>query len=97
MASALVSAMSGRKVRRDVAMTGEITLPGRILPIGGVKEKVLGAKRAGIQHVVLPKANEADLDDLPGDVRSSLTFHCINFLEKTFEIALEPLSKTSTS
>jgi ATP-dependent Lon protease len=62
MATALVSAMSGRPVRREVAMTGEITLRGRVLPIGWVKEKVLGAQRAGVQHVILPRDNEADLD-----------------------------------
>ena len=90
MATALVSAMSGRKVRRDVAMTGEITLRGRVLPIGGVKEKVLGARRAGIQHVLVPKANEADLDDLPEDVRSALTFHGVSTLDEVFALALEP-------
>ena len=69
MATALVSAMSGRPVRRDVAMTGEITLRGRVLPIGGLKEKVLGAHRAGIKHIILPKDNEADLEDVPEEVR----------------------------
>ncbi len=90
MATALVSAMSGRKVRRDVAMTGEITLRGRVLPIGGVKEKVLGARRAGIQHVIIPKANEADLDDLTEDVRNALTFHPVSTLDEVFSIAIEP-------
>ena len=65
MATAMVSALSGRPARHDVAMTGEITLSGRVLPIGGVKEKVLGAVRAGISEILLPKDNEADLDDLP--------------------------------
>ncbi len=65
MATALVSACPAAPVRHDVAMTGEITLSGRVLPIGGVKEKVLGALRAGITHIILPKANEADLEDLP--------------------------------
>jgi ATP-dependent Lon protease len=72
MATALVSALSRRPARHDVAMTGEITLSGRVLPIGGVKEKVLGAVRAGLTTILLPKANEPDLDDLPGDVRSRL-------------------------
>ncbi|HKU38243.1 MAG TPA: endopeptidase La [Polyangiales bacterium] len=89
MATALVSAMAGRLVRKDVAMTGEITLRGRVLPIGGVKEKVLGAHRAGIKHVLLPRENEADLDDLPEDVRNELTFTCVDNLDQVFEIALE--------
>jgi ATP-dependent Lon protease len=72
MATALVSAFSGRPARCDVAMTGELTLSGRVLPIGGVKEKVLGAVRAGIRTILLPKANAGDLEDLPQDVRDSL-------------------------
>ena len=75
MATALVSALSGRPARHDIAMTGEITLSGRVLPIGGVKEKVLGAVRAGINEIVLPKDNEADLEDLPAEVRDTLTLH----------------------
>jgi len=78
MSTALVSAMSGRPVRKDVAMTGEITLRGRVLPIGGVKEKVLGAHRAGITTIILPKDNEADMEDIPEDVRKQLTFHCVS-------------------
>jgi ATP-dependent Lon protease len=88
MATALVSAMSGRPVRRDVAMTGEITLRGRVLPIGGVKEKVLGAHRAGITTIILPKDNEADMEDIPEDVRDQLTFHCVSTLDEVVEIAL---------
>jgi ATP-dependent Lon protease len=75
MATAMVSALSGRKARHELSMTGEITLSGRVLPIGGVKEKVLGAVRAGITEVLLPKDNEADLDDLPREVRDSLKIH----------------------
>jgi ATP-dependent Lon protease len=75
MATALVSALSGRKARHDIAMTGEITLSGRVLPIGGVKEKVLGAVRAGIDEILLPKQNEADLEDLPQEVRDTLGIH----------------------
>ena len=90
MATALVSAMSGRPVRKDVAMTGEITLRGRVLPIGGVKEKVLGAHRAGITNIILPKDNEADMEDIPEDVRSLLTFHCVSTLDEVFDIALLP-------
>ncbi len=80
MATALVSALSGRPARNDVSMTGEITLSGRILPIGGLKEKVLGAVRAGITTVVLPKVNEVDLEDLPEEVRDKLTFHMVEEL-----------------
>jgi ATP-dependent Lon protease len=72
MASAVVSALSGRAVRHDIAMTGEITLRGRVLPIGGVKEKVLGAVRAGITRIILPKENEPDLEDLPQEVRDKI-------------------------
>jgi ATP-dependent Lon protease len=88
MATAIISAMSGRPVRRDLAMTGEITLRGRVLPIGGVKEKVLGAHRAGCTHILVPKDNEADLDDLPEDVRQALTFHCVSTLDEALEITL---------
>ncbi|HEU4630692.1 MAG TPA: endopeptidase La, partial [Gemmatimonadaceae bacterium] len=90
IATALVSEMSGRPVRRDVAMTGEITLRGRVLPIGGVKEKVLGAHRAGIKHIILPKANEADIEDVPEEVQKELTFHPVETLEQVLEIALLP-------
>jgi len=97
MATALVSAMSGRPVRKDVAMTGEITLRGRVLPIGGVKEKVLGAHRAGITTILLPKDNEADIEDIPEDVRKQLNFHCVSTLDEVFEIALVPVSASATT
>ena len=80
MATALVSALSGRPARNDVAMTGEVTLSGRVLPIGGVKEKILGAVRAGISTIVLPKVNEADLEDLPEEISNTLTFHLVEEL-----------------
>jgi len=89
---ALVSAMSGRPVRRDVSMTGEITLRGRVLPIGGLKEKVLGAHRAGITTIILPKDNEADMEDIPEEVRNQLTFHCVSTLDEAFAIALIPVA-----
>jgi ATP-dependent Lon protease len=88
MATALVSAMSNRPVRKDVAMTGETSLRGRVLPIGGLKEKVLGAHRAGITNVILPKDNEADLEDIPEDVRKVITFHPVSTLDDVFAIAL---------
>jgi ATP-dependent Lon protease len=93
MSTAIVSAMSGRPVRRDVAMTGEITLRGRVLPIGGVKEKVLGAHRAGMSTILLPKANEADMEDIPEEVRSQLTFHTVDTLDEVFELALLPAAR----
>lgn len=88
MATALVSAVSGRKVRRDVAMTGELTLTGRVLPIGGVKEKVLGAVRAGIKEIIVPVDNEADLEDIPDDVQKQLTFHLAETLDDVIAVAL---------
>ncbi len=80
MATALVSALAHRPARHEVAMTGEITLSGRVLPIGGVKEKVLGAVRAGITEIVLPASNEADLEDLPEEVRKRLEIHLVSEL-----------------
>jgi ATP-dependent Lon protease len=90
MATALVSTLSGRKVRRDVAMTGELTLTGRVLPIGGVKEKLLGAVRAGIHEIILPRENEAHLDDLPEHVRKDLKVHLVETLDEVMTVALQP-------
>ena len=89
MATAMASILTGRPVRGDLAMTGEITLSGRVLPIGGVKEKVLAAHRAGIRTVILPAANELDADDIPDDVRSQLTLHFVDDIAKVLELALE--------
>jgi ATP-dependent Lon protease len=88
MAMALVSELSGRPVRNDVAMTGELTLTGRVLPIGGVKEKVLGAHRAGIQRIILPKENEGDLEDLPEDVCKACEFIFAETLDDVMAAAL---------
>jgi ATP-dependent Lon protease len=88
MATALVSALSKRPARHDVAMTGETTLRGRVLPIGGVKEKILGAVRAGLHEIILPKENAADLEDLPEDVRRSLNIHLVEELGEVFSLAL---------
>jgi ATP-dependent Lon protease len=88
MATALVSALSRRPARHDLAMTGELTLSGRVLPIGGVKEKVLGAVRAGIKTIILPKENEPDLEDLPEDVRNSLEVHPVEELGEVLRLAL---------
>jgi ATP-dependent Lon protease len=92
MASAIVSAMSGRPVRPDVSMTGEITLRGRVLPIGGVKEKVLGAERAGITTIILPKENEPDLEDLPKEVRDKLQVHLVHELGEVLAFTLRGAS-----
>ena len=93
MATALISAVSGRKVRADLAMTGELTLTGRVLPIGGVKEKVLGAVRAGIQEIILPQENEAHLEDLPDAVRNTLTVHLVEDLHRAVELAIRRPAK----
>ncbi|MCA9677554.1 MAG: endopeptidase La, partial [Myxococcales bacterium] len=86
MATAIVSALSGRPARHDIAMTGEITLSGRVLPIGGLKEKILGAVRAGIERFVIPRDNAADLDDLPADVRDRLTVTPVDTLGEALAI-----------
>jgi len=88
MATAIVSALSGRPASHEIAMTGEITLSGRVLPIGGLKEKVLGAVRAGITHIVIPRGNEADLDDLPADVRERLQVSPVDTLAEALAITL---------
>ncbi|MYB06272.1 MAG: endopeptidase La [Gemmatimonadetes bacterium] len=93
MATALISAVSGRKVRADLAMTGELTLTGRVLPIGGVKEKVLGAVRAGITEIILPQENEAHLEDLPDAVRNSLTVHLVEDLHRVVELSIRRPAK----
>jgi ATP-dependent Lon protease len=90
ISTALASELSGRPVRKDIAMTGEITLRGRVLPIGGVKEKVLGALRAGITDVILPKDNEADVEDVPDEARGKLRFHFVESLEEVLALALLP-------
>ena len=94
MATALVSALSGREVRHDIAMTGEVTLRGRVLPIGGVKEKLLGALRAGISTIIIPKANEPDLDDLPEEARKRLDVHPVEELGEVLAIALRDVRYT---
>ena len=88
IASALISALTNIPVRKDVAMTGEITLRGRVLPIGGLKEKMLGAKRAGIKHIMFPEKNNSDLNDVPSHLRRSLDFHPVHNLDEVLEVAL---------
>ncbi|MEU9043435.1 MULTISPECIES: endopeptidase La [unclassified Kitasatospora] len=90
MTTALASLLSGRKVRTDVAMTGEVSLTGRVLPIGGVKQKLLAADRAGVTTVIIPKRNEADLDDVPAEVLERLTVHPVADVREVLKLALEP-------
>ncbi len=95
MATALASFLSARPVKHTVGMTGEITLQGRVLPIGGLKQKVLAAHAAGLTDVVIPERNRADLDDVPADVREAMRFHPVMTLGEVLELALEPKSKPS--
>jgi ATP-dependent Lon protease len=88
MAIAMMSALSGRPVRRDVAMTGELTLRGRVLPVGGIKEKVLAAHRAGIHTIILPRRNLKDLDDVTPDVRAQLSFAPVESMDEVIAVAL---------
>ncbi|MFI6290247.1 endopeptidase La [Nonomuraea sp. NPDC050790] len=90
LTTALASLLSGRLVRNDVAMTGEISLTGRVLPIGGVKQKLLAAHRAGITTVLIPARNEPDLDDLPKEIRDELTIHAVGDVREVLDIALAP-------
>jgi ATP-dependent Lon protease len=90
MTTALTSLISGRPVKHTVGMTGEVTLQGRVLPIGGLKQKVLAAHAAGLTDVILPERNRGDLDDVPADVREQMTFHPVMSIDEVLEIALEP-------
>lgn len=92
MATALVSLVSKQSVRADVGMSGEITLRGKVLPVGGVKEKVLAAHRSGLKTVILPKRNEADLEDLPEEVRNDIKFVFVDTVDQVINAALEPVS-----
>jgi ATP-dependent Lon protease len=89
MATALASLLSGRPVKHTVGMTGEVTLQGRVLPIGGLKQKALAAHAAGLTDVVIPERNRADLDDVPAEVRDAMTFHPVMTLGEVLELALE--------
>ena len=91
MCVAMVSAITNIPVRADVAMTGEITLRGEVLPIGGLKEKLLAALRAGIKEVIIPKENERNLKDIPKEVMQGLTVHCVQWVDEVLELALTSL------
>ena len=93
MTTALVSLLSGRPVKHTVGMTGEVTLQGRVLPIGGLKQKVLAAHAAGLTEVILPERNRGDLDEVPEEVREQMTFHPVMSVEEVLERALEPAEK----
>ncbi len=97
MTTALVSLLTGRPVKHTVGMTGEVTLQGRVLPIGGLKQKVLAAHAAGLTDVILPERNRADLDDVPADVKEQMTFHPVMSLDEVLELALEPASSHALS
>jgi ATP-dependent Lon protease len=86
--SALVSLLTNKKIRKDLAMTGEITLRGQVLPVGGIKEKMLAAHRAGIKTVIMPKENEKDLQDIPEKVRKDITFHFVDKMMDVIKLAL---------
>jgi len=96
MTTAIVSLLTGRPVRSTVAMTGEVTLQGLVLPIGGVKQKVLAAHRMGLTEVILPKRNEKDIDDVPESVREKMTFHFASRVAEVLEFALEPSAKAKS-
>jgi ATP-dependent Lon protease len=87
--TAIASALSGIPVRRDLAMTGEITLRGKVLPIGGLKEKLLAAHRAGLFEVILPKENEKDLPDVPENLRTAMKLHFVDTMDQVLALALE--------
>lgn len=93
IATALVSALTQRKIKREIGMTGEITLRGRVLPIGGLKEKALSAHRAGLTMIILPSENERDIEDIPESVREELSFKLVSDAEEVLEIALEAVTK----
>jgi ATP-dependent Lon protease len=97
MTSALASLLSGRPVRSTIGMTGEVTLQGRVLPIGGVKQKVLAAHRAGLKEVILPARNEGDLDDVPDAVRQAVQFHLVEDVRQVLELALEPAPEAAAA
>jgi len=98
IATAIASALSKIPVRRDIAMTGEITLRGKVLPIGGLKEKLLAAHRAGLFEVILPKDNEKDIAEVPENLRSAMKLHFVETMDQVLALALEqPLPQTDIS
>ena len=94
IATALYSAISGKKVRRDVAMTGEVTLRGRVLPIGGLKEKALAALRVGVPNVIIPEQNQKELVEIPNDIRKRMNFHPVKDMDEVIRLAFKKVEKT---
>jgi ATP-dependent Lon protease len=97
MVTALASLLTGRPVKSTIGMTGEVTLQGRVLPIGGVKQKVMAAQAAGLTEVILPERNEADLDDLPEDVRKQMRFYPVKSIDEVLELSLQPAETLVTA
>ncbi len=93
MLTALTSLLTNRKIKKDLAMTGEITLRGAVLPVGGIKEKVLAAYRAGITTIILPAWNRKDMEDIPANVQKSIKFHFVEDMLEVLKLALETKSK----
>jgi ATP-dependent Lon protease len=90
MVTAIASLLTRRPVKSTIGMTGEVTLQGRVLPIGGLKQKVLAAHAAGLTEVIVPERNQPDLDDVPSDVRNQIRFHIVGSVDQVLELALEP-------
>ena len=96
MITAIASLLTGRPVRSEVGMTGEVSLTGRVLPIGGVKQKLLAAHRAGLTEVLLPRRNEPDLEDVPAEVLAELRVHLVADAAEVLTLALEPATSTTS-
>jgi len=90
MVAAIASLLMGKPVKSTIGMTGEVTLQGRVLPIGGLKQKVMAAQAAGLTEVIFPEDNKPDLDDLPSDVREHMQFHAVHSIDEVLSLALEP-------
>ena len=97
IAAALVSALTGVPVRGDTAMTGEVTLRGRVLPIGGLKEKLVAARRAGITHIIIPEGNAREIEEIPEDIREGLIFHPVSTMDQVLAHALRAASAAGPS
>ncbi len=97
ISAALISLFSNRAIHQELAMTGEVTLTGRVLPVGGVREKVLAARRAGITTVLIPRHNEKDLIELPAEVKADVTFHAVDTLEDVVKLLFPPESAKPTA